>query len=234
MPDPAVRAILFDVFGTVVDWRGSLLAELSAWGAVRGIAADWAGLTDAWRDAYAPSLDRVRRGELPWTTLDDLQRPTLIRLLPAFGVAVPEAAEIHHLNRAWRRLAPWPDSVAGLQRLRERHVVAALSNGNVALLVDMAKAAKLPWDMVFGGDVFRHYKPDPETYLGACALLDLQPEQVLMAAAHPGDLAAARALGLRTAFIARPQENGPGGTAEPGGDWDFVVSSILELADRMG
>ena len=229
-----IRAILFDVFGTVVDWRGSLIADLSAWGAARGLAADWAGLADAWRGAYAPSMDQVRRGVLPWTILDDLQRASLRQLLPRFEVPEQDAAAFEHLNRVWRRLHPWPDSVAGLQQLKRRRVIAALSNGNVALLIDMAKFAGLPWDFVFGSDLTRHYKPDPETYLGACGWLGLDPAQVLMAAAHPSDLAAAQRLGLRTAFIARPLEYGAARKAEDGsGDWDFKVDSITELADRL-
>ena len=229
-----ISAVLFDVFGTVVDWRGSLIADLGAWGAARGIAADWAGLADAWRDAYAPSMDAVRRGEQPWTVLDDLHRASLLRLAPRFGLSGLADADLDHVNRVWHRLSPWPDSVAGLRRLRERRIVAALSNGNVALLIDMAKHAGLPWDFIFGGDLYRHYKPDPQTYLGACALLRLPPETVMLAAAHESDLAAARACGLRTAFIARPLEHGPGGAAHPAGNWDFAVLSIEDLATRLG
>jgi 2-haloacid dehalogenase len=229
-----VRAVLFDVFGTVVDWRGSLIADLSAWSAPRGITADWAGLADAWRGEYAPSMNEVRRGAQPWTPLEDLHRASLVRLLPRFGLTGLSDADIDHVNRVWHRLHGWPDSVAGLSRLKRTHVIAALSNGNVALLLDMAKHAGLPWDTVFGADLFRHYKPDPETYLGACGLLRLPPAQVLMAAAHPSDLAAAQRLGLRTAFIARPLEHGPAGTAEPPGNWDVSVASIEELAARLG
>ena len=234
LPVAQISAVLFDVFGTVVDWRGSLIADLGAWGAARGIAADWAGLADAWRDAYAPSMDAVRRGEQPWTVLDDLHRASLLRLAPRFGLSGLADADLDHVNRVWHRLSPWPDSVAGLRRLRERRIVAALSNGNVALLIDMARHAGLPWDFIFGGDLYRHYKPDPQTYLGACALLRLPPETVMLAAAHESDLAAARACGLRTAFIARPLEHGPGGAAHPTGHWDFAVPSIEDLATRLG
>ena len=199
-----IRAILFDVFGTVVDWRASLIGDLSKWGAAQGIAADWAGLADAWRAAYAPSMDRVRRGEVGWTILEDLHRDSLRALLPQFGVPALDDARLEHVNRVWHRLRPWPDSVAGLLMLKQRRIVAALSNGNVALLIDMAKSAGLAWDFIFGADLFRHYKPDPQTYLGACGLLGLEPPQVMLAAAHPTDLAAARALGLRTAYLARP------------------------------
>jgi 2-haloacid dehalogenase len=234
MTMPDIRAVLFDVFGTVVDWRGSLIADLGAWGAARGVAADWAGLADAWRAAYAPSMDEVRRGARAWTVLDDLHRASLQRLLPRFGMSDLCDADIDHINTVWHRLAPWPDSVAGLRRLKRTRVVAALSNGNVSLLLDMAKRADLPWDTVFGADLFGHYKPDPQTYLGACRLLRLPPAQVMLAAAHAGDLAAAQRFGLRTGFIARPLEHGPGGKAEPAGAWDVAVASIEELAERLG
>ena len=229
-----IRAVLFDVFGTVVDWRGSLIADLGTWGATRGIVADWAGLADAWRGEYAPSMDAVRRGERPWTVLDELHRASLLRLAPRFGLDGLAEADLDHINAVWRRLDPWPDAVAGLTALRRTHIVAALSNGNVALLVVMARRAQLPWDMVFGGDVSRHYKPDPQTYLGACALLRLRPEQVMLAAAHENDLAAARVCGLRTAFIARPLEYGPGRAVAATGTWDVAVDSIPELAARLG
>jgi 2-haloacid dehalogenase len=229
-----VRAILFDVFGTVVDWRGSLIADLGAWGASRGIQADWAGLAAAWRGAYAPSMEEVRRGARPWTVLDNLHRASLQQLLPRFGLSDLYEADIDHINQVWHRLDPWPDSVPGLTRLKRTHVIAPLSNGNLSLLVDMARHAGLPWDAVFASDLFGHYKPDKETYLGACRLLRLEPGAVMLAAAHPSDLAAAQRFGLRTGFIARPQEHGPGGTAEPGGTWDVSVASIEELADRLG
>jgi 2-haloacid dehalogenase len=204
------KAVLFDVFGSVVDWRGSLITDLTAWGATRGLHADWPGLVDAWRGAYAPSMNRVRRGELPWTNLDALQRDSLAELGPAYGLPadLPEADGIHIL-RGWHRLKPWPDAVPGLNRLKTRHIIAPLSNGNVALLVSLAKSAGLPWDMVFATELFRHYKPDPETYLGAVALLGLAPGEVMMAAAHNYDLHAARTLGLQTAFFPRPTEYGP-------------------------
>jgi len=228
------RAILFDVFGTVVDWRGSLIADLTDWGGRRGVAADWAGVVDAWRGAYAPSLDEVRHGRQPWTVLDDLHRASLERLLPRFGITGLDEADLAHLTDLWRTLRPWPDSVAGLTRLRENRIVAALSNGNVALLVAMARHNGLPWDMVFGADIYRHYKPDPETYLGACALLRLTPAEVMLAAAHPSDLAAAQACGLRTALILRPLEFGPGHPpAEPGGRWDYVAGDIVDLAAQV-
>jgi 2-haloacid dehalogenase len=231
----AVKAVLFDVFGTVVDWRGSLIAEFSDFAAERGVSADWPAVADAWRGAYAPSMDRVRRGELPWTKLDALHRASLDELLPRFCLAAMTEPDRARLTLAWHRLRPWPDSVAGLARIKRSRVIAALSNGNVSLLVDLARSAGLPWDMVFGADVSGHYKPDPETYLGACRMLDLEPGEVMLAAAHNSDLAAARALGLRTGFIARPLEHGPGQTRDrgPEQEWDVVASDIGDLAEQL-
>lgn len=231
-----VRAILFDTFGTVVDWRTSLIEEMTDFGAARGIAADWAGLVDAWRGAYAPSMDRVRRGELPWTILDTLHRASLERLVGEFAIAGLTAADLDWLNRGWHRLNPWPDSVPGLTRLKRHFIIAPLSNGNVALLVNLAKHAGLPWDMVFATELFAHYKPDPETYLGAARLLGLPPGAVMMAAAHNGDLRAARNCGLKTAFFPRPGEYGPHQTRDfaPDSDWTVVAADIEDLASRMG
>ena len=231
-----VKAILFDTFGTVVDWRGSLISELTAFGAARGLTADWTGLVDAWRGAYVPSMDRVRRGELPWTKLDDLHRASLERLVSEFGIGGLTEADLDHINRGWHRLRPWPDSVPGLTRLRTRHVIAPLSNGNVALLVNMARQAGLPWDMVCAAELFRRYKPAPETYLGAAALLGLAPAEVMMAAAHNADLHAARACGLQTAFFPRPTEYGPHQTRDfaADSDWTVVAADIEDLAARMG
>ncbi len=231
-----VKAILFDTFGSVVDWRGSLIAELSAFGAARGIAADWTGLVDAWRAAYAPSMDRVRKGDVPWTKLDDLHRASLDRLVVEFGVTGLSEADKVHINLGWHRLTPWPDAVAGLTRLKTRFIIGPLSNGNVALLLNMAKHAGIPWDMICAAELFRHYKPDPETYLGAAALLGLEPGEVMMAAAHNGDLAAARKCGLKTAFFPRVSEYGPHQSRDfaADGPWDVVATDIGDLAGRMG
>jgi len=230
-----VRAILFDVFGTVVDWRGSLIEELQAWGAARGLTVDWPGLVDAWRGAYKPSMDRVRRGELPWTNLDALHRASLAELAPGYGLVGQSPADMEWVNLGWHRLRPWPDSVPGLVRLRPRYVLSPLSNANVALLVDMARAQGLPWDLVLCAEVFRHYKPDPETYLGACGLLALDPPQVMLCAAHNADLAAAQRLGLRTGFVARPTEYGPHQVRDfaPEGEWDVVAADMQEFAGKM-
>lgn len=232
----SVKALIFDVFGTIVDWRGSLIADLAAFGRERGIAADWPALVDAWRGAYVPSMDRVRRGERPWTVLDVLHRETLDRLVGEFAIAGLDEAALQQLNRLWHRLRPWPDSVPGLTRLKRRFTIAPLSNGNVALLTALAKHAALPWDAIFGADLFRHYKPDPETYLGACALLDLEPPEVMMVAAHNADLAAARALGLRSGFFPRSAEYGPAQTRDlaPAQDWDVVAHDVEDMARQLG
>ena len=229
-------AIVFDTFGTVVDWRGSLIGELTAFGVSRGIAADWAGLVDAWRAAYHPSMQRVRAGEVGWTRLDDLHRASLDRLVEEFGIAGLSEADLAHINRGWHRLHPWPDAVAGRARLKTQFIIGPLSKGNVSLLTSMAKHAGLPWDMVFGSDLFGHYKPDPETYLGVARLLDLEPGRVMMAAAHNGDLAAARTCGLMTAFFPRPAEYGPHQKRDfaAEGDWDVVAADIGDLAGRLG
>jgi 2-haloacid dehalogenase len=233
---PGVKAILFDTFGSVVDWRSSLIAELTAFAAARSITADWTELVDAWRAAYAPSMDRVRKGEQPWTKLDDLHRTSLDRLVAERGITGLSEADLVHINLGWHRLTPWPDSVAGLTRLKTRYIIGPLSNGNVALLLNMAKRACIPWDMICAAELFRHYKPDPETYLGAAALLGLAPGEVMMAAAHNGDLHAARKCGLKTAFWARPTEYGPHQKRDfaADSDWDVVAKDIGDLATQMG
>ena len=190
-----VRALVFDVFGTVVDWRSSVAAEVRA----LGWPVDPAAFADAWRAGYVPAMQAVRDGRLPWMHIDALHRRILDALLAERGLAPPEA-EVAELNRVWHRLAPWPDSVAGVQRLKAQFPVCTLSNGNVSLLLDMARHAGLPWDTIFSAELFGHYKPDAEVYLGAARLLDLLPEQVLMVAAHPSDLRAAAASGLKTSI----------------------------------
>jgi 2-haloacid dehalogenase len=231
-PVSAVRALVFDVFGTVVDWRSGVAGRART---LLGPGVDTEALTDAWRGRYVPSMDRVRRGEQPWTSLDDLHRASLDELLAEFGV--PETPEDvrAELVLAWHRLDPWPDSVDGLTRLRRDRVVASLSNGNVSLLVDMARHGGLPWDTVLSAELFGHYKPDAEVYEGAARLLGLAPDQVLMVAAHLDDLAAARACGLRTAYVHRPREHGPSAPRPPATDprADFTVESLTELAERL-
>jgi 2-haloacid dehalogenase len=235
MPKEPV-AIVFDTFGTVVDWRGSLIAELTAFGKECGINPDWAAFVDAWRGAYQPSMERVRGGELPWTKLDGLHRMSLDRLIEDFGITGLSEEDRQHINLGWHRLKPWPDSVPGLTRLKRRFIIGPLSNGNVSLLTNMAKRAGLPWDMVFGSDLFGHYKPDPETYLGVCRLLDLEPGQVMMAAAHNYDLAAARKLGLMTAFFPRLKEYGPHQAQDSKAEqeWNIVAEDIEDMAGKLG
>jgi len=229
-------AIVFDTFGSVVDWRSSLIADLTAYGTSKGVSADWTALVDAWRASYHPSMDRVRKGELPWTRLDDLHRTSLDQLVAEFGIKGLNEDDLVHINLGWHRLHAWPDSVPGLTRLKSRFIIGPLSNGNVSLLLNMAKFAGIPWDMIFGSDLFGHFKPDPETYLGVATMLDLRPDQVMMAAAHNGDLAAARRCGLMTAFFPRPAEYGPHQKRdyEADQDWDIVATDIQDMATKLG
>ena len=231
-----IRALAFDVFGTVVNWRSSVVAEGQALGARLGLQGDWAALTDAWRRGYFSTMAQVARGELGWDTIDVLHRRVLDDLLPRHGLAAIGEADREQFNRAWHRLAPWPDTVAGLARLRQRYVVATLSNGNLSLLVHMAKHAGLPWDAVLTAELFGRFKPDPAVYAGAARLLGLAPAQVMMVAAHPSDLAAAQRAGMRTAYIPRPAEYGPGGWMEPVGDtvFDVVAPDLSVLARQLG
>lgn len=229
------RALLFDVFGTVVDWRGSIIRELQRRGQSKGLRADWSAFADAWRRGYHPAMQRVRSGDLAWQSIDALHRMILDGLLRDFGLRLSEG-EKRDLNNAWHRLRPWPDSVKGLTRLKRRFVIGTLSNGNVALLVDMAKNAGLPWDCVLSADLFHHFKPDPEVYLGAAALLGLAPRDVMLVAAHKADLAAARTCGLRTAFVRRPLEHGPQSTPDLADDRRCTLnaSDFLDLARQLG
>ncbi len=232
----SVKALTFDVFGTVVDWRGSIMREGIAFGAARGINVDWASFADAWRSGYGPSMDSVRRGEMPWTNIDTLHRIILDELLIKYGITGLSEANKDHLNRVWHRLTAWPEAIAGLTRLRTRYVLATLSNGNVALLTNMAKYAGLPWDCILSAELAKHYKPDPETYQMAADLLGLRPEQVMMVAAHKGDLRAAQAVGLQTAFVPRPLEHGPERTPDLTPDPAFTVHAVdfNDLAAKLG
>ncbi|PWT82518.1 MAG: haloacid dehalogenase type II [Acidobacteria bacterium] len=232
----SVKALVFDTFGTVVDWRGSIIEEGTAWGKAKGITVDWARFADRWRAGYAPSMEKVRKGELPWTNLDHLHRALLDDLLKEFHIEGLSEDEKDHWNLVWHRLKPWPDSVAGLARLKKKFTIAPLSNGNVALLTDMAKHAGLPWDLILSAELAKRYKPDREAYLTAVSLLELRPEQVMMCAAHSSDLAAARSFGLRTGFIHRPLEYGAARKADDAKprDFDVVSTDILDLASRLG
>lgn len=230
-----VKALTFDVFGTVVDWRSTIIREGEALSREKGLALDWAAFADAWRSGYGPSMGRVRTGELPWTNIDALHRMILDELLVRFNITGLNEAEIDHLNRVWHRLEPWPDAVSGLTRLRERYIVATLSNGNMALLVNMAKNAGLPWDCILSAELAGQYKPDWEVYQMAADLLSLQPYEVMMVAAHNGDLRAARRVGFPTAFVLRATEHGPNQTTDLEADpsVDVVATDFNDLADKL-
>ena len=233
----AVKALVFDVFGTVVDWRSGLIADFTKWSETRGIMADWTALVDGWRAVYAASMDEVRKNpQNGYVILDVLHRRSLEKLVAQFAIKGLTEADLQYLTLGWHRLHPWADSVAGLTRLKTKYIISPLSNGNVALLTNMAKFAGLPWDLILSAELFEHYKPDPETYLGAAKLLCLHPEQVMMVAAHNNDLKAAQKQGLKTAFVARTTEYGPlqKYDFEAKGDWDIVAKDFGGIADRMG
>lgn len=231
-----VKALCFDVFGTVVDWRGSVVREAAALGAAKGIRADWAAFADAWRAGYQPAMAPVRDGARPWTRLDALHREILDGLLPRFGLEGLEEAEIARLNRVWHRLDAWPDAPGGMARLRRRFTLAALSNGHVALIVDMARHAGLVWDAPLGAEAARQYKPRPEVYDTTVDMLGLEPAEAMMVAAHNDDLRAARARGMATAFVLRATEHGPAQTTDLAAeeDWDVVAGDFADLAARLG
>jgi 2-haloacid dehalogenase len=229
------RVLLFDVFGTLVDWRSSLLNIAVTSAARSGVHADWAGVIDDWRRAYQPAMDRVRHGDREWRDLDSLQRETLAAVLAARGIVLPPDSQ-EELVRGWRQLRPWPDTRAGLDRLRRGHTTASLSNGHLALLADLLKFADLRLDVVLSAQLADSYKPDPEAYLTAVRLLDCPPGEAAMVAAHAGDLRAAAALGLRPVFIDRPLEWGPGGSPESAPDLDGLITAptLTHLADLLG
>lgn len=231
-----VKALTFDVFGTVVDWRTSIIGETRKLGARKGIDIDWESFVDAWRGLYQPAMAKVREGRRPWTKLDDLHRESLKKLLAEYRIEGLSEAEVDDLNRAWHRLDPWPDAVEGLKRLRRKYVLATLSNGNVALLVNMAKRAGLPWDAVLGAEPARHYKPQPESYLMTADFLGLAPPQCMLVAAHNHDLVAASQCGYRTAFVVRPTEYGPhqSDDLQAEHDFDVIAGDFIDLADKLG
>ncbi|WP_419897457.1 haloacid dehalogenase type II [Roseomonas sp. USHLN139] len=233
-----VEALVFDVFGTVVDWRSGIAREAAPFLARHAPAASATDFAAAWRRRYSPAMEEVRSGRRPFTRLDVLHRENLEDILPEFGIDIAAVApgELEALNLAWHRLDPWPDSVAGLQRLKAGYIIAPLSNGNIRLMLDMAKRAGLPWDAILGAEVAQAYKPSPQAYLRTAEVLGLRPEQVCLVAAHNGDLAAARRCGLRTAFVARPTEHGPGQTIDlvPEQEWEVVASDFTDLAARLG
>ena len=232
-----INALVFDVFGIVVDWRMSIAREGKALARRKDIThVDWLEFADERRAGYGPSMNRVRQGELPWTRIDDLHRMILDELLIKYGIEGLAEDEKRDFNKAWHRLDPWPDSPPGLTRLKQRYIIATLSNGNVGLLTNMAKYGGLPWDCILSAELVRHYKPDPETYLMAADMLGLKPSEVLMTAAHKDDLKAARAQGLKTAFVSRPLEHGPHHEIDTSPeDWiDVIANDIEDLALKMG
>ena len=222
-----VKALTFDVFGTVVNWRDSIAREAKSFLAPKGYDKDWHAFADRWRARYQPAMEKVR---------NDLHRENLVDLLEEFEIRGLGEADIDHLNRSWHRLDGWPDSVEGLTRLKRKFILATLSNGNVALMVNMAKYAGLPWDVILGAEIAHAYKPQPEAYDRSAALLDLRPEQCMMVAAHNGDLVAARSRAYRTAFVSRPLEHGPVKTRDLKAEHDFdvIADDFIDLATKLG
>ena len=237
MTPPKVDALVFDVFGTVVDWRSGVIRDGQKLGKSKGLDRDWAAFADAWREEYQPSLARVRQGETPWRNLDSLHRESLEALLDRFDIDELSDKETTDFNRVWHRLDPWPDAIPGLNRLRADYLVAPLSNGHVRLLTNMAKRAGLPWDLILSAELSGHYKPDEEAYLTAVDLLDLQPEEVMMVAAHERDLDASSEVGLRTAYVHRPVEWGPGRAGEverpDESAYEVVAEDLVDLAEQL-
>jgi len=231
-----VEALVFDVFGTVVDWRGSIIRQFQAFAQRTGIQADWPLLTDRWRGGYRPTMDRITRGEIPWTRFHDFNRGLLEELVREFGIRGLKKRDLDEINDFWRRLDPWPDAVRGLKRLKRRYIIGTLSNGDVRTMVDVARHGGLPWDVVFSSENFRHFKPDAEVYLGGAALLGVKPQRVALVAAHKNDLRAARSNGYRTAFVERPKEHGPSKQADAGPERyiDVVATSFIDLAVKLG
>ena len=233
-----IRACLFDVFGTVVDWRTSVSRDLAAFARQKRIdGIDWTQFTVEWRKLYQPSMEEVRSGRRAFTILDVLHRESLDKLISRYGIKGLSEADIQHLNRVWHRLDPWPDAVAGLTRLKSRFIIAPCSNGNIALMVNLAKRAGLPWDCILGAETARAYKPMPQAYLASCRQLSLAPALVMMVAAHNNDLKAAKAQGLATAFVARPTEHGPGQTTDLAPDSNYVdlaATDFVDLAAKLG
>jgi 2-haloacid dehalogenase len=232
----AVKALFFDVFGTLVDWRTSIAREAKAALEPQGFASlDWLAFADAWRGEYQGAMEEVRSGRIGFCKLDVLHRRNLERVLPRFGAEKLGEAERVKFNQAWHRLDAWPDVPPGLKRLKTRYWLAPLSNGNISLQVDLARRNGFPWDAILGAELAGDYKPKPRVYLAAAEAFDLAPADCMMVAAHISDLKAAGALGLRTAHVARPNERGPGkGEAAPGEPVDIAAASLEDLAAKLG
>lgn len=230
-----VKAMTFDVFGTVVDWRSSIAREAKMMGEQKGFDFDWDNFADKWREGYGPSMNKVRTGELPWTKIDVLHRMILDELLSEYNITNLTESEKDHFNRAWHRLDPWPDSVPGLTELKKNYVISPLSNGNVALLVNMAKYGGLPWDTVLSAELAQHYKPDPEAYQSTSEFLGFPIEQIMMVAAHKNDLKSAKGQGMMTGYIPRPKEHGPNTTVDsnPEDYIDIIGENFVDFANKM-
>ncbi len=232
-----ITAIMFDTYGTVVDWRASVIAEGRALAQEKGIEGiDWDAFTDAWKATYRPYIDQVRNGERPWTTNDAMQRQRLDEIIEEFGITGLNEQDVADFNRAWHRLKPWPDSLPGLRRMKANVPIGAFSNGNLLLLANMANHSDIPWDFIISSDLFRHYKPDPETYLGAIELLGGEAADIMLVAAHNYDLANARKHGMKTAFVLRPTMFGPqqDTNLEAEDDWDIITDSLEGVAAALG
>ena len=235
MPTPSVKALFFDVFGTVVDWRTSIARESELILKPKGHALDWLAFADAWRDEYQPAMEDVRTGKIPFSKLDVLHRRNLERILPRFRISGLDEATMRHLNKAWHRLDGWPDSAPGLQRLHRKFLIAPVSNGNISLMASIARRNDFPWDAILGAEIAGDYKPKPRVYLRAAEAFDCAPHECMMVAAHSNDLAAAAATGLKTGHIARPNEKGPGkGETTPSVAVDIAAADIVGLADALG
>jgi 2-haloacid dehalogenase len=233
-PATAIKALFFDVFGTLVDWRTSIAREAKAVLEPLGHKADWLAFADAWRDEYQPGMEEVRAGRMPFSKLDVLHRKNLERVLPRFKFSGLSEEVTAHLNRAWHRLDGWPDAATGLHHLKRRFLLAPVSNGNISLMVDLARRNGFPWDAILGAEIAGDYKPKPRVYLAAAEALDLAPGACMMVAAHTRDLTQAAACGLRTAHVARPNEHGPGrGESAPTAPVDIAAASVMELADKL-
>ncbi|MPZ59248.1 MAG: haloacid dehalogenase type II [Rhizobiales bacterium] len=230
-----VKALFFDVFGTLMDWRVSVAREARVSLEPLGHSLDWFALADAWRAEYQPAMEEIRSGRRPFSKLDTLHRENLERVLPRFGVSGLSEDVLAHLNLAWHRLAAWPDTAPGLVRLKRQYRIAPVSNGNISLMVDLARRNGLPWDAILGSEIAGSFKPQPRVYLAACAALDLPPVECMMVAAHSRDLAAAATHGLRTAHVARPNEHGEGrGEPAPTVPVDFAAADMEDLATKLG
>lgn len=232
---PSIKAIFFDVFGTLVDWRTSIARESREILEPLGYALDWPAFADAWRGEYQPAMEQVRSGKIPFCKLDVLHMHNLEQILPRFKVGTLDDATKRKLNHAWHRLDAWPDTALGLRRLKRKFMIAPVSNGNISLMVALARRNEFPWDAILGSEIAGDFKPKPRVYLSACEAFDLEPAECMMAAAHPNDLAAAAACGLRTGYIARPNEKGrPAEYVAPKEKFDVSANDVEELAEKLG